>query len=57
MYPEGAHELEKELEHAFGQAVMSVAYAYLFQKVLEKVEIAVGVHSLLPPTPNVKLLN
>ncbi|CAM9590242.1 unnamed protein product [Ectocarpus sp. 4 AP-2014] len=32
MYPEGAHELEKELEHAFGQAVMSVAYAYLFQK-------------------------
>lgn len=48
MYPEGAHELEKELEHAFGQAVMSVAYAYLFQKVLEKVVVVVGVLSLLP---------
>lgn len=48
MYPEGAHELEKELEHAFGQAVMSVAYAYLFQEVPEKVVVVVDVLSLLP---------
>ncbi|CAM9592135.1 unnamed protein product, partial [Ectocarpus sp. 8 AP-2014] len=63
MYPEGAHELEKELEHVFGQAVMSVAYAYLFQKEMRRETIKMFSRGLplwqrlLMPTLGVGLVN
>ncbi|CAB1110646.1 unnamed protein product [Ectocarpus sp. CCAP 1310/34] len=63
MYPEGAHELEKELEQAFGQAVMRVVYAYLFQEGMRSKTIKMFSRGLplwqrlLMPTLGVGLVN